>query len=64
MDISFKKVLALIVIAFLIFYLLSRPTQLANDLETVGGWFSDAFDQIIKFFEALGDDREGRRERR
>jgi hypothetical protein len=51
---SLKKVTVLIVVAFLIFYLLTRPTEFANTLEDIAGWFSDAFDSIIRFFQALG----------
>jgi hypothetical protein len=51
---SMKKVTTLLVIAFLIFYLLSRPTEFANTLEDIAGWFGDAFDDLIRFFQALG----------
>jgi hypothetical protein len=51
---SMKKVTTLLVIAFLIFYLLSRPAEFANTLEDIVGWFGDAFDDLIRFFQALG----------
>jgi hypothetical protein len=50
---SMKKVTTLLVVAFLIFYLLSRPTEFANTIEDIVGWFGDAFDSIIRFFQAL-----------
>jgi hypothetical protein len=51
---SLKRVTTLLVIAFLIFYLVSRPTEFANTLEDIVGWFGDAFDSLIRFFQALG----------
>jgi len=51
---SLKKVTGLLVIAFLIFYLLTRPTEFANTIDDIAGWFSDAFDSLIRFFQALG----------
>ena len=53
MSASMKKVTTLLVVAFLIFYLLSRPAEFANTIEDVVGWFGDAFDAIIRFFQAL-----------
>jgi hypothetical protein len=50
---SMKKVTTLLIVAFLIFYLLSRPTEFANTIEDIVGWFGDAFDSIIRFFKAL-----------
>ena len=52
MSASLKKVTVLIVVAFLIFYLLTRPTEFANTLEDIAGWFGDAFDSIIRFFQS------------
>lgn len=49
-----KKVTTLVVIAFLIFYLLSRPAEFANTIEGIISWFGDAFDRLIRFFQALG----------
>ena len=54
MSASMKKVTTLLVIAFLLFYLLSRPAEFANTLEDIVGWFGDAFDDLIRFFQALG----------
>jgi hypothetical protein len=51
---SLKKVTTLLVVAFLIFYLLTRPTEFANTLDAIASWFSDAFDALIRFFQALG----------
>jgi hypothetical protein len=51
---SLKKVTTLLVVAFLIFYLLTRPTEFANTLESIASWFGDAFDSLIRFFQALG----------
>jgi hypothetical protein len=51
---SLKKVTWLLVIAFLLFYLLTAPAEFANTLEDVAGWFGDAFDAVIRFFQALG----------
>ena len=53
MSASLKKVTTLLVVAFLIFYLLTRPTEFANTLESIASWFGDAFDSIIRFFQAL-----------
>jgi hypothetical protein len=51
---SMKKVLTIIVVIFLIFYLLTRPNQFADLLTSIWNAFEDAFDQIIKFIQGLG----------
>lgn len=50
---TMKKTLSLLVIAFLLFYLLTQPQQLAEVLRSVGSTLEAAFQRIIEFFEAL-----------
>ncbi len=44
-----KKVLWILVVAFVLFYLFTRPEQAAAAVKT----FIGAFDAIIRFFTAL-----------
>lgn len=48
-----KKVLLLAVVALLVFYLITQPTQSANAVHSVLGWLRDGADAIITFVKSL-----------
>lgn len=49
-----KKNLRYVAIAFVIFYLLSAPTDAANKVNSLFAWLGWAGGQLIEFFQALG----------
>jgi predicted PurR-regulated permease PerM len=59
---TMKKTLSLLVVAFLLFYMLTQPQQFADVLRSVGSTLQAGFDQVIEFFNALLDDRPRGRE--
>jgi hypothetical protein len=50
---TMKKTLTLLVVAFLLFYLLTQPEQFADVLRSLGSFLEDGFERIIDFFNAL-----------
>jgi hypothetical protein len=48
-----KKIILLAVVALLVFYLITQPTQSANAVHTVLGWLRDGADAIILFVKGL-----------
>jgi len=52
---TLKKTFTLLVVAFLLFYLLTKPAQFAEVVRSIGSLLEAGFDSIIKFFNALTD---------
>lgn len=48
-----KKALIILLIAFLVYFLLSEPEGMADVLSNIGSWFADLFNAIITFFTEL-----------
>ena len=48
-----KKALIIVLIAFVVYFLLTQPEGMAGALGTIGSWFVDAFEAIITFFSEL-----------
>ncbi|MFC0108653.1 TcpD family membrane protein [Kibdelosporangium aridum] len=48
-----KKILLLAVVALLVFYLITQPTQSANAVQTVLGWLRDGAEAIITFIRGV-----------
>jgi hypothetical protein len=48
-----KKVLLLLVVGFVAFYLLTRPEGAANAVEDGAGAVIEAFESIARFFTSL-----------
>ncbi|MEV4316519.1 hypothetical protein [Actinocrispum sp. NPDC049592] len=48
-----KKIVLLAVVALLVFYLITQPTQSANAVQTVLGWLREGADAIITFVKQL-----------
>lgn len=52
---TLRRTLTWLLIAFLIFYVLTQPEQFAEVLRSVGSTLQAAFERIIDFFNALLD---------
>ena len=52
-QVDAKKIMVLIVVAFVLFYLITQPVQSANAVHDVLGWLRDAADAIITFLKQL-----------
>ncbi len=48
-----KKPLTWVVIAFLVYFLVTQPEGMADVLATIGSWFADVFQAVIVFFSEL-----------
>lgn len=48
-----KKALIILLIAFVVYFLLSEPEGMADVFSNLGGWFADLFNAIITFFTEL-----------
>lgn len=48
-----KKALMLLVVAFAIFFLLSRPESAAESVQGAGGALGEGFDRVARFFTEL-----------
>lgn len=48
-----KKIVLLAVVALLLFYLITQPTQSAEGVQTLLGWLRDGADAIITFVKSL-----------
>lgn len=48
-----KKAIGIIVIAFVLFFLLSQPANAASVVRGAGGVVQDAFNSFISFLNAL-----------
>jgi hypothetical protein len=49
-----QKLLIILIVGFVLFYLVTAPVQLANDVEGVAGFLEDAANSLVRFFRALG----------
>jgi hypothetical protein len=52
-PVNAKKIILLAVVALLVFYLITQPTQSANAVHNVLGWLRDGADAIITFVKSL-----------
>lgn len=52
---NLQKILLILFVVFLLFFLVTAPVQLANTLEGIGGFLEDVADSLIRFFRSLGD---------
>lgn len=48
-----RKIVGLLVIALLIFFVVTQPSSAAQSLQNIGGLLADAFSSIITFFTEL-----------
>ncbi|WP_166355213.1 hypothetical protein [Phytoactinopolyspora limicola] len=48
-----KKALIILLIAFVVYFLLSAPEGMAGVISSIGSWFGDLFNAIITFFTEL-----------
>jgi hypothetical protein len=48
-----KKIVLLAVVALLVFYLITQPTQSADAVQTVLGWLQEGAEAIITFVKSL-----------
>ncbi len=53
---NLQTLLLILVVAFLLFYLVTAPVQLANTIQDIGGFLEDVADSLIRFFGALRGD--------
>jgi hypothetical protein len=49
-----QKLLIILIVAFVLFYLVTAPVQLANDVQGVASFLEDAANSLVRFFRALG----------
>jgi hypothetical protein len=54
--VNLQTLLLILIVAFLLFYLVTAPVQLANTLEDIGGFLEAAADSLVRFFHALRGD--------
>lgn len=48
-----KKLILLVVVAFVLFFLITQPTESANVVDTVLTWLKDGAESIITFVRSL-----------
>lgn len=48
-----KKIVTLVVVALVLFFLIAQPNQAANAVTNVLGWLKDAADAVITFVRSL-----------
>lgn len=48
-----KKALIILLIAFVVYFLLSEPEGMAGVFGNIGSWFGDLFNAVITFFTEL-----------
>lgn len=48
-----KKLILLLVVAFVLFFLITQPTESANVVDTVLNWLKDAAESIITFVRSI-----------
>ena len=48
-----KKIVLLAVVALLLFYLITQPTQSADAVQSLLGWLRDGAEAIITFVKSL-----------
>lgn len=52
-QVNAKKVIVLVVVAFVLFYLITQPVESANLVQSILGWLRDAADAIVTFLKQL-----------
>lgn len=52
-QVDAKKAIVLVVVAFVLFYLITQPVQSANVVHDILGWLRDAADAIVTFIKQL-----------
>lgn len=50
---NLRKLLIIILVVFVVYFLITNPDGLANVVGDIGSWFADAFRAIIRFFTSL-----------
>lgn len=50
---SVKRIVGLLVIAFLAFFIFTQPVSAANSLQNIGGFLVDAAESVTTFFTQL-----------
>ncbi|GAA5163864.1 MULTISPECIES: hypothetical protein [Amycolatopsis] len=53
MSANTKKIVIVAVVAFVLFFLISRPTQSAEVVQNVLGWLRDGAEAIVTFVRTL-----------
>lgn len=48
-----KKLIVLLVVAFVLFFLITQPSESANVVDTVLNWLKDGAESIITFVRSL-----------
>jgi hypothetical protein len=48
-----KKLITIVAVVFVVYFLVTQPEGMANTLGDIGGWFGDVFEAIIRFFTEL-----------
>lgn len=53
---NLQRLLLILLVVFVLFFLVTAPVQLANTLESIGAFLEDVADSLIRFFHALAGD--------
>ncbi|HET6504600.1 MAG TPA: hypothetical protein VFG87_27950 [Amycolatopsis sp.] len=53
MSANTKKVLIVVVVAFVLFFLITRPTQSADVVHNILGWLRNGAEAIVTFVRSL-----------
>lgn len=48
-----RKVIIVVIIAFVVYFLVQDPDGLAEIIGDIGGFFADFFEAVITFFDEL-----------
>ena len=51
--VNLKKLIVLVVVAFLLFFLITQPTGSANVVETILSWLKEGATAIVTFVKSL-----------
>jgi hypothetical protein len=51
--VNLQSLLLILVVAFLLFYLVTAPVQLANTVTDIGSFLEDAANSLVRFVQAL-----------
>lgn len=55
MSASTKKVITLLIVAFLVFYLVTQPDAAGDAVQSLFGLLQQAAEAVVTFFRSLGD---------
>ena len=53
MSVNVKKIVGLLALALLIFFVITQPTVAANSVQTIAAWLRNAAMSISTFFQGL-----------